>query len=174
MHASIQARGTQTAVQFDGSDSIKGACELRYSGGSSYIPENNSKTNSGEIYTPLGSLHNFYIYSALLEPFAPLNKRKAYRQVLVQCPQAEWRNNRNVHFFFLANDTLIEVLQPQSRGQTDINEVPDLKRVALVKSDVLLSVASLRVCETVLTRSTSRHRVSHWCQLYLMFQSFKH
>lgn len=128
MHASIQARGTQTAVQFDGSDSIKGACELRYSGGSSYIPENNSKTNSGEIYTPLGSLHNFYIYSALLEPFAPLNKRKAYRQVLVQCPQAEWRNNRNVHFFFLANDTLIEVLQPQSRGQTDINEVPDLKR----------------------------------------------
>jgi hypothetical protein len=128
MQASIQARGTQTAIQFDGSDSIKGECELRYSGGSSYIPENNSNIKSEEINTALGSLSSFYIYSALLEPFAPLNKRKAYRQVLVQCPQAEWPNNRNVHFFFLANDTLVEVLQPQSRGQTDVKEVPDLKR----------------------------------------------
>jgi hypothetical protein len=38
-----------------------------------------------------------------------MNPHNRYRQVLVQCPQGEWPDNRNKRFFFLANDTLIDV-----------------------------------------------------------------
>ena len=34
------------------------------------------------------------------EAFAPLSPLKSYKQVLVQCPQGEWPDNRNKRFLF--------------------------------------------------------------------------
>lgn len=93
------------------------ACALRYSGASSLRPEGNRHASTATD-TALGYLPAL---SAAISPhdpgpteaFAPLSPLKSYKQVLVQCPQGEWPDNRNKRFLFLANDTLVEVRKPQ-------------------------------------------------------------
>ena len=117
----IRAGDAQTIAQFEEAGTPSYACELRYSGATSEPPENNghakTATNTALGYLPAIapiSPHD----SGPIEPFAPMSPRKVYRQVLVQCPQGEWPDNRNKRFLFLANNTLIEVRKAE--GSRDL------------------------------------------------------
>lgn len=119
-HATAQLRirvgDAQTIAQFEGAGTPSYTCELRYSGGTSHRPENDShvKTATNTALGYLPALAPISPHEAgPVEPFSPMNPRKVYRQVLVQCPQGEWPDNRNKRFLFLANDTLIEVRREQ-------------------------------------------------------------
>ena len=111
MQLSIRTGEAQSIAQFEEAG-VSSACELRYSGGSSYRPEDDRHAKTATS-TALGYLPDLAPVSphdaGPVAPFAPLNPRKSYRQVLVQCPQGEWPDNRNKRFLFLANDTLIEI-----------------------------------------------------------------
>lgn len=93
-------------------------CELRYSGGASQLPQNRSHAAS-QTDTVLGYLPAYTLAANLdqpgpVAPFAPMDPRRRYRQVLVQCPGAgEWPDNRNTRFLFLAGDVLVEVMKGQ-------------------------------------------------------------
>lgn len=117
----IRADDAQAIAQFELAGVPAYACELRYSGASSQRPENSSHAGTATS-TALGYLPALAAISphdaGPTEPFAPMNPGKVYRQVLVQCPQGEWPDNRNKRFLFLANDTLIEVQQAQ--GSRDL------------------------------------------------------
>lgn len=112
------------------------ACELRYSGGSSHRPEDGShaKTATSTALGYLPSLAPISPHDAgPAAPFAPMNPHYAYRQVLVQCPQGEWPDNRNKRFLFLAKDTLIEVRQRETGDDLAISQwrrAPALARAA--------------------------------------------
>lgn len=102
----------QALAQFEEAGTSGYACELRYSGATSERPEDGrhgkTATSTALGYLPaLSPISQFE--SGPVEPFAPMNPRKVYRQVLVQCPQGEWPDNRNKRFLFLAKNTLIEV-----------------------------------------------------------------
>lgn len=117
----IRAGDAQSIAQFEEAGTPGYACELRYSGATSERPEKNdharTTTNTALGYLPTLapiSPHD----SGPTEPFAPMNPHKVYRQVLVQCPQGEWPDNRNKRFLFLANNTLIEVRKAE--GSRDL------------------------------------------------------
>ncbi len=117
----IRAGNAETIAQFEEAGTPSYACELRYSGATSQHPEDGSHaktaTNTALGYLPALapiSPHD----SGPTEAFAPMNPRKVYRQVLVQCPQGEWPDNRNKQFLFLANDTLVEVRKAE--GSRDL------------------------------------------------------
>lgn len=108
----IRTSNAQTIAQFEETGTPGYACELRYSGATSERPENDShgKTATNTALGYLPALASISPHDAgPTEPFAPMNPRKVYRQVLVQCPQGEWPDNRNKRFLFLANDTIVEV-----------------------------------------------------------------
>lgn len=119
----IRATNAQAIAQFDEVGTPAYACELRYSGASSHRPENDNHASTATS-TALGYLPALAPISphaaGPVEPFAPMHPRAVYRQVLVQCPQGEWPDNRNKRFFFLANDTLIEVIQAQNSRDLEI------------------------------------------------------
>jgi len=108
----VRVGDAQTIAQFEEAGKPNYACELRYSGATSQRPEddNHAKTATSTALGYLPALAPISPHDAgPVEPFAPLDSRKVYRQVLVQCPEGEWPDNRNKRFLFLANDTLIEV-----------------------------------------------------------------
>lgn len=109
----IRLAGQQTTAQFDEAGSAGYACELRYSGGNSYRPQGDNHastaTTSAIGYLPALASSISPHDAGPVAPFAPMDPRKTYRQVLVQCPQGEWPDNRNKRFMFLANDALIEL-----------------------------------------------------------------
>jgi len=118
----IRVGDAKTIAHFDEAGTPGYACELRYSGATSQRPEADSHAATATS-TALGYLPAFASISphdpGPTEPFAPMNPRRVYRQVLVQCPQGEWPDNRNKRFLFLAKNTLIEVLQAEgSRALT--------------------------------------------------------
>ncbi|MBI5258066.1 MAG: HEAT repeat domain-containing protein [Burkholderiales bacterium] len=118
LHARISADALRSQISFEadpagGSGPVR--CDLRYSGGSSQRPEGASHATTATS-TVLGYLPSFTPAIAPGEPgpvapFAPLNPRQAYRQVLVHCPQGEWLDSRTARFLFLARDTLVEVMR---------------------------------------------------------------
>lgn len=118
----IRVSDAQAIAQFEESERPGYACELRYSGATSQRPGDGShaKTATNTALGYLPALAPISPHDAgPTEPFLPMNPRKAYRQVLVQCPQGEWPDNRNKRFLFLANDSLIEVLRVEgSRDMT--------------------------------------------------------
>jgi hypothetical protein len=127
-HATAQLRirvgDAQTIAQIEEAGTPSYACELRYGGGTSHRPENDShaKTATNTALGYLPALAPISPHEAgPVKPFAPMNPRKVYRQVLVQCPQGEWPDNRNKRFLFLANDTLIEVLRAQDGRDLSIH-----------------------------------------------------
>lgn len=117
----IRAGVAQTIAQFEEAGTPSYSCELRYSGATSQRPENDSHAKTATS-TALGYLPALAPISphdpGPTEPFAPMNPRKVYRQVLVQCPQGEWPDNRNKRFLFLAENTLIEILRAE--GSRDL------------------------------------------------------
>lgn len=120
-HLSIRVGQQQTVAQFQEGDTSPYACELRYSGANSLIPQNKNHAETATT-TALGYLPSLAQISPHADgpakPFEPMNPKNVYRQVLVQCPQGEWPDNRNKRFFFLAQNTLIEIYQPQ--GSSDL------------------------------------------------------
>lgn len=157
----------QSIAQFEEA-SGRYACELRYSGGNSIIPENNDPAATAIGYLPA------LAEAGAIEPFAPMSPHKAYKQVLVQCPQGEWPDNRNKRFLFLSENTLIEVRQTEDSpifailhwrrdtsldANTQLNSPPpsiDFKAVLarLAKSAVLAEQAETRIRQIRATTSS--------------------
>lgn len=119
----IRVGDAQAIAQFEEAGAPSYACELRYSGATSYRPENNSHAQTA-TNTALGYLPAIAPISphapGPVEPFVPMNPHSVYRQVLVQCPQGEWPDNRNKRFLFLANDMLIEVRKADGNRDLEI------------------------------------------------------
>jgi len=117
--AFVDTQSDRSLLRFEADPASKSSavqCELRYSGGRSQMPESGSHATSATS-TVLGYLPSFTdvlgAYSpGPVEPFAPMDPHKSYRQVLVQCPQGEWLDNRTARFLFLAGDTMVEVMGP--------------------------------------------------------------
>lgn len=92
-------------------------CRLRYSGGLTYLPELNAKGQQSPQRTALGYFYSvstgrapasFSEDGAADAALAPLDVKKRYRQVLMQCDAAEGDNNDRLRFLLLAGDTLVE------------------------------------------------------------------
>jgi hypothetical protein len=79
-------------------------CTLRYSGGLTFNYNVNNEVDATD--TNLGYFGTGKINS---EALVPLDPKKRYKQVLMQCPNAEADDNNLVRFMLLAGDTLIEV-----------------------------------------------------------------
>jgi hypothetical protein len=111
----VRRSGGQTVAQFEAGGTAPYACELRYSGANSLAPDGASSTVLGSVtgLTDAG-------FPTTEAAFAPLDPRKRYRQVLVQCPQGEWPDNRTVRFFFIARDVLVEVYRGWGSGDLAI------------------------------------------------------
>ncbi|RUL78151.1 hypothetical protein [Dyella choica] len=119
-HAQIRRQGDRTLISMatdhheeplqDVED-----CELRYSGGSTYLPkveaqgQDLGETLLGDFYangpTRAGS---FLAVGANREAVAPFDPQMRYRQVLMQCGKAEAPDATRVRFLLLAGDTLVE------------------------------------------------------------------
>lgn len=91
-------------------------CPLRYSGGLTYLPmltghgqQRADRTALGDFYlTGSGQGVSFDNDGAADAALAPLNTKKRYRQVLMQCEQAEADGNERVRFLLLSGDWLLE------------------------------------------------------------------
>ena len=86
-------------------------CTLRYSGGSTfnyYINNEEDATHTNLGYYGTGKINS--------ETLAPLDPKKRYKQVLMQCANAEADDNSRMRFLLLAEDTLIEVGYEPMRG----------------------------------------------------------
>lgn len=119
----IKTSEAQTTAQFEQAGTASYTCELRYSGGSSYRPQsgNHTKSATDTVLGYLPAIAPITPHEAgPLEPFAPMNPHKAYRQVLVQCPQGEQPDNRNKRFFFHARDMLLEIYKAQASQELTI------------------------------------------------------
>ncbi|GAA0716243.1 hypothetical protein [Dokdonella soli] len=79
-----------------------GACTLRYSGGLTYLPD---ETPNGDVHTALGYIDAAQARQAL----APLDRRKRYKQVLMQCEDAESADSDRIRFLLLARDRMVEI-----------------------------------------------------------------
>jgi hypothetical protein len=79
----VRRSGGQTVAQFEAGGTAPYACELRYSGANSLAPDGASSTVLGSVtgLTDAG-------FPTTEAAFAPLDPRKRYRQVLVQCGEA--------------------------------------------------------------------------------------
>ena len=131
----IRVGDAQTIAQFEEAGTSSYACELRYSGGNSHRPENDNhaKTATNTALGYLPALAPISPHEAgPVQPFAPMNPHKIYRQVLVQCPQGEWPDNRNKRFLFLANDKMIEVHRAQ--GSRDLTIQHWQRKAPLVRN----------------------------------------
>lgn len=119
--ATLHAERDVTRIRFHGGNAPNGeaACELRYSGGKTYVP-GGSALKSSSTDTPLGYLPAISGISQFddspVEPFAPLDPKVQYPQVLVQCPQGEWPDPERVRFLLRAKDTPLEVVREPGSG----------------------------------------------------------
>ena len=93
------------------------ACALRYSGASSLRPEGNRHASTATD-TVLGYLPAL---SAAISPHdpapprpLPLEPTQSCKQVLVQCPQGEWPDNRNKRFLFLPTTPSSKCANPRA------------------------------------------------------------
>lgn len=103
-------------------------CGLRYSGGLTYFPQmtpagqSPQLTTLGYFYagggTKPGSFGDDGDNAAAVAPFDP---RKRYRQVLMQCANAEAPDNDRVRFLLLAGDVLVEFAVGKSSTGTDLH-----------------------------------------------------
>lgn len=111
--ASIGRNGSSTVISFQSrtppSSPIGDArnCQLRYSGGLSYLPSHIEKYSLSHE-TVLGYLKTYPIegLADVLEPFDPT---KRYKQVLVLCPEGESLDSSRTRYLLLAEDTMVEV-----------------------------------------------------------------
>lgn len=115
-HAEIRRQGDRTLITITTERNEEPLwnvvdCELRYSGGSTYLPKGQ---DAGE--TLLGYFYaggqtrasSFYKAGDNQEAVAPFDPTKRYKQVLMQCDKAEAPDAVRVRFLLLAGDTLVE------------------------------------------------------------------
>ncbi len=88
-------------------------CTLRYSGGSTYLPDENP---NDETNTALGYIDAAEARAAL----APLDRRKRYKHVLMKCAGAESLNSDRIRFLLLAGDSLVEIGYAGTPGQRQL------------------------------------------------------
>lgn len=104
-------------------------CPLRYSGGLTYLPKLTGQGQQSAERTALGDFSStgngldasFANDGAADAALAPLNTKKRYRQVLMQCDQAEADGNDRVRFLLLSGDWLLEFA----------TEAPDGRKLAV-------------------------------------------
>lgn len=104
-------------------------CQLRYSGGSTYLWSRKGKqvTSAGKTYTiytsstPFGDISGYHVLRAVFEGmghnipgidmniFASFDPAKRYDQILMQCQGGEAPDTDRVRFLLLVDDVLIEV-----------------------------------------------------------------
>lgn len=117
--ATVFTDGTSTRVVFRTGTAPQQTCQGRYSGGLTYLPGKaghaTTSTETALGYLP-GISHISQFDPGPLAPFEPLDPRKRYRQVLVQCAEGEWFDTDRVRFLLLAGDTLLEVTKEPVRG----------------------------------------------------------
>jgi len=97
---------TPTAPTAPSHDAV--GCQLRYSGGLTYLPGKDLESATS-TKTVLGYLRT-YSLPTIREVFKPLKPSNRYKQVLVQCPEGEWFDSLRVRFLLLAGDSMIEVM----------------------------------------------------------------
>lgn len=84
-------------------------CLLRYSGGSTIIPELGTNGQKPDK-TLFGDMHGkMYEEGENKEAVAPFNPRKKYRQILMQCEKAESPESDRTRFLFYTGKYLVEV-----------------------------------------------------------------
>ncbi|MBV8620840.1 MAG: hypothetical protein JOY84_18390 [Curvibacter sp.] len=122
LQATVGSRSGQAWIRFpQGLDKADAAlCSLRRSGGLSLWPQ---PEEAGGPPSPIGNLDGLSRIvdrsSGHLQPlFAPLAGQDRHPQVLVQCPQGEWPDNRIVRFVFFSGRTMVEVMQQQAMRST--------------------------------------------------------
>ncbi|MBW8370844.1 MAG: HEAT repeat domain-containing protein [Thiobacillus sp.] len=119
--ARIYREGGVTRIAFQSEDPPRAplqdavGCQLRYSGGLTFIPSSNSD-DSVSTETVFG-YEGAYPIPMLREVYKPLKPTNRYRQVLVQCPEGEWFDNLRTRHLFLAGNTMIERAS-EGRGMT--------------------------------------------------------
>jgi len=97
------------------------SCALRYSGGLTYTPQVTPAGQSPQL-TTLGYFYSratggFSVDGANAAAVAPFDPRKRYRQVLMQCANAESDDSERVRFLLLAGDVLVEfAVAPSDTG----------------------------------------------------------
>lgn len=92
-------------------------CILRHSGGVTFTPGISPSKGQKATQTSLGYFYaaaerrsgSFWGDGMIDEAVAPLDPKKHYQQVLMQCQNAESDDNSRVRFLLLAENTLIEV-----------------------------------------------------------------
>jgi len=115
-HAEIKRQGDRTLISITADRNEEPMqnvedCELRYSGGSTYLPngQDPSETLLGYFYEGGESrAGSFYKAGDNQEAVAPFDPMKRYKQVLMQCSKAEAPDAVRVRFLLLAGDTLVE------------------------------------------------------------------
>jgi hypothetical protein len=134
--ARIYREGGVTRIAFQSEDPPRAplqdavGCQLRYSGGLTFIPSSNPDDSVSEE-TVFG-YQSAYPNPMLREVYKPLKPTNRYRQVLVQCLEGEWFDNLRTRHLFLAGNTMIERASERS-GMTvrhfrrvDESELPSL------------------------------------------------
>jgi hypothetical protein len=104
-------------------------CRLRYSGGLSYLPQLNPSGQQSAQRTSLGYFYegsgwkagSFWEDGAADAALAPLDPKKRYRQVLMECAEGEADQNRRVRFLILAGDTLLEFAAESPYGTRQLS-----------------------------------------------------
>lgn len=84
-------------------------CTLRYSGGSTFLPK---LVQEGQVaeHTIFGyRVGDMWQDGSNKEAVSPLDPKKRYKQVLMQCDKAESPDSDRVRFLLLAGDVLVEV-----------------------------------------------------------------
>lgn len=151
---------TRVQMDFDPAGGGSANCMLRYSGGRSLLPTGGR--HEAEISnTVIGYLPNLSrrltpFDPGPVAPFAPLDPKRRYRQVLVQCPQGEWPGNRQVRMFYLAAGTLVEIFRPAG-GETPV-QVRHWQREAIADAPAP-PPAGPGVAEMLQAREAEWHRV---------------
>lgn len=127
---SVISDGETTTATFQSNDASSSAnqsgapCRLRYSGGVTNLPPDDANgvylMNAVLGFRPLTSEQLLEEKRDLFGPFAPLDRKTRYPQVLVQCPEGEWFDTDRARFMLLAGDTLLEVIREQEAGSSMI------------------------------------------------------
>lgn len=104
-------------------------CRLRYSGGLTYLPERTATGQQSAQLTSLGYFYEgggwragtFWDDGSVDAALAPLDPKKRYRQVLMQCDEGEDDQSSRLRFLVLSGDTLLEFAADSPYGTRDLS-----------------------------------------------------
>ena len=104
-------------------------CRLRYSGGLTYLPQLTAAGQQSAQLTSLGYFYEgggwmagtFWDDGSVDAALAPLDPKKRYRQVLMQCDEGEDDQSPRLRFLILSGDTLLEFAADSPYGTRDLS-----------------------------------------------------